>query len=104
MRLATHASALTIPRNGQLGAGGIKSNVVVLGADQFRLPEQEEQQASYFNFFYCASANAALDRKGRDGFLACVMLLSLRQDALLLLSQCCSPRPLESACASCASD
>ncbi len=29
-----------------LGAGGIKSNVVVLGADQFRLPEQEAEQAS----------------------------------------------------------
>jgi peptide/histidine transporter 3/4 len=35
-----------------VGAGGIKSNVVVLGADQFRLPEQEQEQASFFNFFY----------------------------------------------------
>lgn len=29
-----------------LGAGGIKSNVVVLGADQFRLPEQAKEQES----------------------------------------------------------
>ena len=35
-----------------VGAGGIKSNVVVLGADQFELPAQAEQQASFFNFFY----------------------------------------------------
>jgi peptide/histidine transporter 3/4 len=35
-----------------IGAGGIKSNVVVLGADQFKLPEQEHHQASFFNFFY----------------------------------------------------
>ena len=35
-----------------IGAGGIKSNVVVLGADQFELPAQAEQQASFFNFFY----------------------------------------------------
>ena len=31
-----------------LGAGGIKSNVVVLGADQFKLPEQTKQQESFF--------------------------------------------------------
>lgn len=37
-----------------IGAGGIKSNVVVLGADQFELPAQAEQQASFFNFFYWA--------------------------------------------------
>jgi peptide/histidine transporter 3/4 len=35
-----------------VGAGGIKSNVVVLGADQFELPAQADQQASFFNFFY----------------------------------------------------
>ena len=35
-----------------LGAGGIKSNVIVLGADQFELPAQAAQQASFFNFFY----------------------------------------------------
>lgn len=35
-----------------LGAGGIKSNVVVLGADQFILPEQAAQQAAFFNWFY----------------------------------------------------
>ena len=32
-----------------LGAGGIKSNVVVLGADQFVLPQQAAQQAAFFN-------------------------------------------------------
>ena len=37
-----------------VGAGGIKSNVVVLGADQFVLPEQATEQAAFFNFFYWA--------------------------------------------------
>ena len=37
-----------------LGAGGIKSNVVVLGADQFEIPAQINEQASFFNFFYWA--------------------------------------------------
>ena len=35
-----------------LGAGGIKSNVVVLGADQFELPQQAVEQAAFFNWFY----------------------------------------------------
>eukprot|EP00936_MAST-01D_sp_MAST-1D-sp1_P001255 g1255.t1 len=37
-----------------LGAGGIKPNVVVLGADQFDLrdPEQRKQKDSFFNWFY----------------------------------------------------
>ena len=35
-----------------LGAGGIKPNVVVLGADQFELPAQKEAQDSFFNWFY----------------------------------------------------
>lgn len=43
-----------------IGAGGIKSNVVVLGADQFDLPRQATQQASFFNFFYwCINIGAA---------------------------------------------
>ena len=37
-----------------IGAGGIKSNVVVFGAEQFVLPEQTTQQAAFFNFFYWA--------------------------------------------------
>jgi len=37
-----------------VGAGGIKSNVVVLGADQFEIPAQINEQASFFNFFYWA--------------------------------------------------
>jgi len=44
-----------------LGAGGIKSNVVVLGADQFKLPEQAKQQESFFNFFYwCINIGATV--------------------------------------------
>jgi len=35
-----------------VGAGGIKSNVVVLGADQFELPSQKQEQDSFFNLFY----------------------------------------------------
>ncbi|KAL1511274.1 hypothetical protein AB1Y20_006082 [Prymnesium parvum] len=35
-----------------LGSGGIKSNVVVLGADQFELPQQAAEQAAFFNWFY----------------------------------------------------
>jgi peptide/histidine transporter 3/4 len=37
-----------------LGSGGIKPNVVVLGADQFdpAVPEEKEQMESYFNYFY----------------------------------------------------
>ncbi|TMW59636.1 hypothetical protein Poli38472_004705 [Pythium oligandrum] len=36
------------------GAGGIKPNVVVLGADQFDLsiPSQRDEKASFFNWFY----------------------------------------------------
>ena len=35
-----------------LGAGGIKSNVVVLGADQFELPREAAAQDSFFRYFY----------------------------------------------------
>jgi len=37
-----------------LGAGGIKSNVVTMGGDQFNLdiPEEIEQKERYFNYFY----------------------------------------------------
>ena len=39
-----------------LGAGGIKSNVVTLGGDQFieGNPEHKEQKESFFNYFYWA--------------------------------------------------
>lgn len=37
-----------------VGAGGIKSNVVVLGADQFDLPQQKAEQDAFFNWFYWA--------------------------------------------------
>ncbi|KAL1515904.1 hypothetical protein AB1Y20_002518 [Prymnesium parvum] len=37
-----------------VGAGGIKSNVVVLGADQFVLPDQKREQDAFFNWFYWA--------------------------------------------------
>lgn len=38
------------------GAGGIKPNVVVLGADQFniKIPEQRAEKDSFFNWFYWA--------------------------------------------------
>lgn len=38
------------------GAGGIKPNVVVLGADQFDvdIPEQRQEKDSFFNWFYWA--------------------------------------------------
>jgi dipeptide/tripeptide permease len=61
-----HNLALTMAMVGlflfvSLGAGGIKSNVVVLGADQFKLPEQAKQQESYFNFFYwCINIGATV--------------------------------------------
>ena len=35
-----------------LGAGGIKANVVVLGADQYELPSQADEQDSFFRWFY----------------------------------------------------
>ena len=42
-----------------IGAGGIKSNVVVLGADQFELPAQKIEQDSFFNLFYwCINAGS----------------------------------------------
>lgn len=37
-----------------LGAGGIKANVVTLGADQFNPVTEVEQMNSYFNYFYWA--------------------------------------------------
>lgn len=43
-----------------LGAGGIKSNVVVLGADQFVLPDQKAEQDAFFNWFYWAINIGAL--------------------------------------------
>jgi len=35
-----------------VGAGGIKANVVVLGADQYELPAQVAEQDSFFRWFY----------------------------------------------------
>jgi len=35
-----------------VGSGGIKPCVSALGADQFILPQQEKQLASYFGIFY----------------------------------------------------
>ncbi|XP_031617442.1 peptide transporter family 1-like isoform X3 [Contarinia nasturtii] len=35
-----------------LGSGGIKSCVIALGGDQFKLPEQSEQMTTYFSMFY----------------------------------------------------
>ena len=35
-----------------VGAGGIKANVVVLGADQFEIPRQAAEQDSFFRWFY----------------------------------------------------
>ena len=57
-----------------VGAGGIKSNVVVLGADQFQLPEQAKEQESFFNFFYwCINIGAT----GAFLFLANVAVYGL---------------------------
>jgi dipeptide/tripeptide permease len=41
-----------------LGAGGIKSNVVTMGGDQFNLdyPEESAQKDTYFVYFYCEGA------------------------------------------------
>jgi len=52
-----------------LGSGGIKPNVVCLGADQFdtNIPEEKAQSESYFNYFYwCINIGAAFS----FGFLA----------------------------------
>eukprot|EP00750_Incisomonas_marina_P016311 INCI19095.10.p1 GENE.INCI19095.10~~INCI19095.10.p1 ORF type:complete len:669 (+),score=112.65 INCI19095.10:126-2132(+) len=46
-----------------VGAGGIKPNVVVLGADQFDLsiPEESKQKDRFFNYFYwCINIGAAV--------------------------------------------
>ena len=37
-----------------LGTGGIKPCVVALGADQFKVPEQAAQMATYFAMFYAS--------------------------------------------------
>lgn len=37
-----------------VGTGGIKPCVTAFGADQFTLPEQAKQLASYFSLFYMA--------------------------------------------------
>ena len=39
------------------GTGGIKPCVVSFGAEQFKLPEQENRLSTYFSVFY-ASINA----------------------------------------------
>ena len=54
-----------------LGTGGIKPNVVVLGAEQFdtSVPAQAEQQRRFFNYFYW-SIN--LGATVSFGYLACV--------------------------------
>jgi solute carrier family 15 oligopeptide transporter 1 len=36
------------------GTGGIKPCVVALGADQFKVPEQAKQMATYFAMFYAS--------------------------------------------------
>lgn len=37
-----------------LGSGGIKPCVSAFGGDQFKLPEQAKQLATFFSFFYFA--------------------------------------------------
>ncbi|XP_023320404.1 peptide transporter family 2 isoform X2 [Eurytemora carolleeae] len=37
-----------------IGTGGIKPCVVALGADQFKVPEQKKQMATYFAMFYAS--------------------------------------------------
>jgi len=55
-----------------VGSGGIKPNVVVLGAEQFDpdIPAEEEQKDSYFNYFYWAINIGAVISFGFLAYLA----------------------------------
>jgi len=55
-----------------VGSGGIKPNVVVLGADQFdpNNPQEEEQKASFFNYFYWSINIGAVVSFGFLAYLA----------------------------------
>lgn len=43
-----------------LGSGGIKPCVAAFGGDQFKLPEQADQVATYFSLFYFAINSGSL--------------------------------------------
>ena len=69
-----------------LGAGGIKSNVVTMGGDQFNLdcPEESEQKDTYFVYFYCTCHR----RNGAQNYVNIDVLFTLAAVATSSLPYC----------------
>lgn len=62
---------------------GIKPNVCAFGGDQFKLPEQASQFASYFSLFYCAISSG--------GLLSTIITPILREDFQCFGDEDCYP-------------
>lgn len=64
-----------------VGAGGIKPCVAAFGGDQFKLPDQTKQMASYFSLFYFSINSGS--------FLSTLITPILREDVQCFGDETC---------------